>query len=180
LPAPSTVALWTIDPANSVARFEMTYVVFATLKGTLGAVEGALHLDERDPSRSSVTAAISVASLKTGNRLRDRHLRSSDFFDATRFPTITFRSARVEALDSNDLRVVGDLTIRGITHEVQLAAQYDVQADDPNGTQRARFTATNTLSRHAFGLGKRTPIEKSGLIASDHVTVTLDISATTT
>lgn len=177
LPAPNAASVWTIDPADSVARFEMTYVVFATLKGTLGAVEGALHLDARDPSRSSVTASINVASLNTGNRLRDRHLRSSDFFDAKRFPTITFRSTRVEPLDDDHLSVVGDLTIRGVTLEVELAANYDLQADAANGTLRARFTATTTLSRRAFGLGKRTPIEKSGLIASDNVTVTLDITA---
>ncbi len=155
----------------------MTYLVVATLRGSLGSIEGTLILDEDDPSRSAVTASIDVATMNTGSRLRDTHLRSSDFFDADRFPVITFRSLRVETIDARRLRVVGGLTIRDITKEVALETVYEGQAADANGSRRARFTATTILSRREFGLGKRAPIETAGLIAGDRVTVTLDISA---
>lgn len=155
----------------------MTYLVVATLRGSLGSVEGALILDEDNPSRSAVTASIDVATVNTGSRLRDAHLRSSDFFHAKRFPQMTFRSARVEKLYARNFRVVGNLTIRDITKEVVLDTVYDGQAADADGARRARFTATTILSRREFGLGSRAPIETAGLIASDRVTVTLDISA---
>jgi polyisoprenoid-binding protein YceI len=155
----------------------MTYLVVATLRGSLGSIEGAMILDEDDPGRSAVTASIDVATLNTGSRLRDAHLRSSDFFHAERFPKATFRSARVETIDARNFRVVGDLTIRYMTKEVALDTVYDGQIPDANGSRRARFTATTILSRREFALGKRAPIETAGLIAGDRVTVTLDISA---
>lgn len=176
-PLESSAGSWTIDPLRSVARFTMTYLVIATLRGSLGSIEGAIVLDEDNPSRSAVTASIEVATLNTGIRLRDAHLRSSDFFDAERFPELTFRSARVEKIDTRTLRVVGDLTIRDITKQVVLETAYEGQEAGSTGTRRAGFRATTILSRREFGLGTCTPIETSGLIASDRVTVTLDISA---
>ena len=173
----SSAGSWTIDPLRSVARFTMTYLVVATLRGSLGSVKGEMVLDEDNPSRSSVMASIDVASVHTGSRLRDAHLRSSDFFDAKRFPQITFRSSRVEKTDARNFRVVGDLSIRGITKEVVLETAYNGQAVDADGARRARFVATTILSRREFGLGRRAPIETGGLIASDRVSVTLDIGA---
>lgn len=155
----------------------MTYLVVATLAGSLGSVEGAMILDEDNPSRSAVTASIDVRTLNTGNRLRDAHLRSSHFFHAERFPAITFQSARLEKIHTGSFRVVGNLTIRNITKEVALDTVYDGQAADANGSRRARFTATTILSRREFGLGRRATIDAAGLIASDRVAVTLDISA---
>lgn len=177
--APIATGEWIIDPANSVAEFTMRYALFATLKGRLGAVEGTLILNARNPARSAVTASIAVESLHTGNRLRDRHLRSGDFFEAKRFPTITFQSTSVEAVDSERYRVVGALTIRDVTRKVELDAHFD---GDPHvdGALSARFTATTTLSRHAFGLGRGAPGGAASAIASDHVTVTLHITATAT
>lgn len=181
IPAPTTVTTttgkWTIDPANSVAEFTMKYALFATLKGRLGAIEGALILDQRNPSRSSVTASIAVERLHTGNPLRDRHLRSRDFFDAKRYPTITFQSARVERVDSERFHVVGALTIRDITRKVELDAQFDDQSHTGDGASPVRFTATTTLSRRAFGLGRGAPAGAANAIASDNVTVTLRIAA---
>ena len=111
----------------------MTYLVVGTLRGSLGSVEGVMILDEDNPSRSAVTASIDVATLNTGSRLRDAHLRSSDFFHADRFPVMTFRSLRVEKIDTKSLRVVGGLTIRDITKEVALDTVYEGQAADANG-----------------------------------------------
>lgn len=166
---------WTIDPERSVARFSMKYLVVATLRGSLGSIEGAIVIAEEAPTRSAVTASIDAATLSTGIRLRDRHLRSSDFFDVKRFPKITFRSARVDRIDSSNFHVVGDLTIRDITKEVALDTEYEARTADADGSRRAAFTATTVLSRREFGLGHKS-IEKAG-IASDRVTVILQISA---
>ena len=156
----------------------MTYLVVATLRGTLGSIEGTMTLDEDDPTRSSVIASIRVDTLTTGNRLRDAHLRSSDFFDVRRFPFVTFKSRRVEQLDAGSLRVAGDLTVCDITHEVALEVAYGEQPLGEDGVRRATFTASTTLSRRAFGLGTRTKVETAGgLVVSDRVAVTLDISA---
>jgi polyisoprenoid-binding protein YceI len=175
--AGSETGRWTIDARTSVARFTMSYLVVATLKGSLGAIEGELTIDEERPDRSVVSAFISVSTMNTGNRLRDAHLRSGDFFDVERFPRITFQSARVDKVHDRRFRVVGDLTIRDITKEVELDAAHDESIDEL-GQRHARFTATTTLSRKEFGVGQRTPIETAGLIASDRVSVTLDIRAT--
>jgi polyisoprenoid-binding protein YceI len=178
VPAAGAAGRWAIDPAASVARFSMTYLVVATLRGTLGSIEGALILDEDEPTRSSVEASIRVDTLETGNRLRDAHLRSGDFFDVRRFPVATFISRRVETLDAGSLRVVGDLTVRDITKEVALNVSYGEQPPADDRLRRATFTASTTVSRRAFGLGTRTKVEAvGGLVVSDSVAVTLDISA---
>lgn len=153
----------------------MPYLVVATLRGSLGSVEGAIVIDEEAPSCSAVTASIEVATLNTGIPLRDRHLRSSDFFHVECFPKITFRSVRVDKIDSSNFRIVGNLTIRDITKEVALDTVYEGQTEDADGSRRAAFTASTILSRREFGLGRKS-IDAAG-IASDRVTVTLHLSA---
>lgn len=155
----------------------MTYLVIATLRGTLGSIDGTMILDEGNPSHSSVTASIDIAAVNTGMRLRDAHLRSGEFFDAARFPKVTFQSTYVEKIAADNFRTVGDLTIRDITQEVVLDTSYEGQTVDSDGSRRARFAATTILSRRAFKLGRRTPIETAGTIASNEVQVRLDISA---
>ena len=152
----------------------MPYLILATLKGSLGSVEGTIVLDEEIPSRSAVTATIEVATLNTGIPLRDKHLRSSDFFDVERFPQLTFRSGRVDTIDGTNFRIAGNLTIRDITKEVALDTVYEGQTADPDGPRRAAFNATTILSRREFGLGKS--VDVPGIV-SDRVTVTLRLSA---
>ncbi len=172
----SSIGNWKIDPNTSVARFTMSYLVLATLKGTLGSIEGALVIDEANHGRSAVKASVGVATLNTGSSLRDKHLRSADFFDVARFPKVTFHSSRVEEIGVRLFRVIGDLTIRDFTREVELDAAYDESIGE-SGSRRARFSATTALSRREFDLGRRGPLETAGFIASDRVTVTLDIRA---
>ena len=172
----SPTGRWKIDARTSVARFTMSYLILATLKGSLGSIEGELVIDEMDHSRSTVTASINVATVNTGVSLRDKHLRSRDFFDVERFPEVTFHSSRVEETGARRFSIVGELTIRDVTREVELDAEYD-EFTDRSGHRCARFAATTTLSRREFGLGRRGPLETAGVIASDQVTVTLDIQA---
>lgn len=166
---------WAIDTQRSVARFSMKYMLIGTLCGTLGPIEGAIVIDEGSPDQSSVTASIDVTKLKTGIGLRDRHLRSDDFFGVDRFPTVAFCGLRVGPLDAaNRFRIAGKLTIRDVTREVTLDTVFEGETASPDGSRRATFTATTQLSRQAFGLARR--VKKSG-IASDGVAVTLEISA---
>lgn len=166
---------WTIDPAQSTATFTMNYLVVATLEGRFGAVTGSITIDNDDLTRSSVHAAIDARTIRTGNRLRDAHLRSGDFFDVERFPKVTFLSTRVEMLDGDRLRIHGGLTLRDVTEEVALDVTFEGQAADV-APRRARFSAHAILSRRAFGLGRRA-LERVGVVASDRVDVALRISA---
>lgn len=151
----------------------MSYLAFARLNGRFGTVEGTLTIDEVDPARSSVTALIDVTTIDTGIRLRDAHLRSSEFFDASRYPQMTFRSTFVENVSDSSWRVVGDLTVRDITKEVVLQTVYEGQTPHPDGSRRAAFSASTILSRRAYGLGRR----GGGVIVSDRVDVSLQITA---
>lgn len=111
---------WTIDPAHTLVEFAVKHMMISTVKGRFGEVSGTIVLDEGDLSRSRVEVAIPTASIDTRQPQRDEHLRSADFFDVEAHPEIQFRSRRVEAQGGGRLRVVGDLTIRGVTREVAL------------------------------------------------------------
>lgn len=175
--APTTTSTWAIDAAHSIAEFSVKHMLVSTVKGRFGAVAGTLAIDESEPIRSSVTATIEVASIDTGQAQRDEHLRSDDFFAAEQFPTITFRSTRVERKNDEEWRVSGDLTIRDLTRPVTLATEFEGQLRDAYGRQRAAFTATTELSRKEFGLKWNALLESGGAVVGDKVKVTLHIAA---
>jgi polyisoprenoid-binding protein YceI len=156
-----------------VASFSLHYLTFATLHGRFGAVEGTLTIDEDEPSRSTVSASIDVTTIVTGIHLRDAHLRSSQFFHASRYPKVTFRSKAVEQESENSWRIAGDLTVRSITKPVTLETFYEGPAVNPRGVSCALFSASTVLSRRAFGLGRG----GDSLIVSDQVKVVLQITA---
>ncbi len=170
--AQSAAGTWIIDPLASSAQFSLTYLFFATLTGHLRPVEGSLTIDDDDPTKSAATASIDVTSLSTGIALRDAHLRSSEFFDASRYPRMTFRSSRVEKIEEDRWDVSGDLTVRDVTRQVTLVTRFEGQTADGDGSRRASFHVSTVLSRHAFGLGW-----SAGMIVDDEVRVTLRISA---
>ncbi len=140
-------------------------------------VEGTLQVNEERPLESSVTATIDVASIDTKEPQRDAHLKSDDFFSADTYPTITFRSKRVEPAGEDRYRVVGDLTIRDVTKEVALDTEFEGQVKDPWGGQRAGFSATVELNRKDFGLNWNAALEAGGFVVGDKVKVTLNIEA---
>jgi polyisoprenoid-binding protein YceI len=140
-------------------------------------MEGAITLDEERPERSSVTASIDVASIDTAEPDRDAHLRSDDFFNAERFPKMTFRSTRVELLGEDRARVFGDLTIRDVTKEVALDVEFEGRTKDPWGNERIGFSATTELNRKEFGLRWNQVLETGGVVVGDRVKVSLHIEA---
>jgi len=168
---------WTIDPTHSIVEFAVKHLVVTTVKGRFRELEGTLAIDEGHPENSSVWAAVDVASIDTAVADRDAHLRSDDFFNAEKYPKITFRSTRVERVDDTRFKLVGDLTIRDVTREVVLDGEYEGQVDDPWGNRRAGFTATTQISRRDFNVKWNELIEAGGAVVGDNVKITLNIEA---
>jgi polyisoprenoid-binding protein YceI len=167
---------WTIDPTHSTAEFAVKHMMVSTVKGRFKNLSGSVQLDEADPTRSVVEAAIEVASVDTGAEQRDEHLRSDDFFNAARYPRITFRSTRIEqAENAPNWRMTGDLTIRDITRSVELDVEPDGRGLDAFGKERAGFTATGRISRKEFGVKWNQVIETGGVAVGDTVKITLNI-----
>ncbi len=171
------VSTWNIDASHSIAEFAVKHMMISTVKGRFGALEGSIEGDEANPLASTVRASIDVASIETKDEQRDAHLRSDDFFNAEKFPKITFVSKRVERVDAENYRVIGDLTIRDVTKEVVLDTEFEGQVADPWGNQRAGFTATTQISRSDFGVNFNGLLETGGVIVSDKVKITLHIEA---
>jgi polyisoprenoid-binding protein YceI len=174
----SGTATYQIDPSHSVAEFVVKHLMFSTVKGRFSKVSGEIKLDEADPTNSSVSAEADVASVDTGDPKRDGHLRSPDFFEAEKYPALTFISRRVERAGNGDTyRVVGDLTIRDVTREVTFDTTYLGQGTDPWGGTRVGFSATTTINRKDFGLNWNAPLEAGGVLVSDQVRINLEVQA---
>ncbi len=173
----TTTSTWAIDGVHSVVEFAVKHMMVSTVKGRFRGVEGTVNIDEEHPERSTVTATIDTATVDTGVGQRDDHLRSDDFFNAEKYPKITFSSTRVEKLDGENWRVVGDLTIRDVTKEVTLAAEYEGQIKDAFGKQRAAFSATTQVNRKEFGLNWNGVIEAGGVVLGDKIKIELNIAA---
>ena len=172
-----TLSTWQIDPMHSHVEFAVKHMMISTVKGRFAELSGAIKLDEADQTRSSVEVTIDAASIDTREAQRDGHLRSADFLDAEQYPSLTFQSKRVERLGGDHLRVVGDLTIRGVTREVALDAVAEGRAMDPWGNERVGFSARTTINRQDFGLNWNQALESGGVLVGKKVKLLLDISA---
>lgn len=175
-----TVGTWTIDPAHSLVEFAAKHMMITTVKGRLADVQGTITLDETRPERSRVEVEFAAASIDTRSEQRDQHLRSGDFLDVERFPTLTFRSTRVEGsplADGGDFRVVGDLTIRGVTREVTLDATFEGRGTDPWGAEKVSFSASTKIDRRDFGLTWNAALETGGVLVSNDIKIQLEIQA---
>jgi len=173
----TSTSTWPIDPAHAIAEFAAKHMMVATVKGRFRTMEGTITIDEANPAASSVNASIETATVDTGEERRDAHLRSDDFFNAERFPTLTFRSTRVEPVDESRAKVIGDLTIRDVTKEVVLDTEFEGQIKDAYGKQRAAFTAETSVNRKEFGLNWNGLIETGGVVVGDRIRITLHIAA---
>ena len=166
---------WKIDPAHSHIEFGVRHLMITTVKGRFGTVDGIIRTDEADRSKSEVDVNVDVASIDTREPQRDAHLRSADFFDVEKFPTITYRSRKVIEAKANEFEVVGDLTIHGVTREVALNVTDEGRTKDPWGGERAGFTATTKIKRGDFGLTWNQALETGGFVVGDDVKITLDL-----
>ena len=167
---------WNIDPVHSVVEFKVKHMMISNVKGHFSKVTGTLKLDEAKPENSNVEASIEVASIETRDAQRDGHLKSPDFFDAEKYPTITFKSNTVKATGNGSGTVEGDLTIHGVTKRVTLDVEGPTApGKDPWGNTRVAVTATTKISRKDFGLTWNAPLETGGILVGDEVTITLDV-----
>jgi polyisoprenoid-binding protein YceI len=169
---------WTIDSAHSNVEFSVKHMMVSTVKGQFGEVEGTIDFDPARPESASVTATIDASSITTFNEMRDKHLRTNDFFNAEAFRYITFRSTEVVPLSETHFRVYGDLTIRDVTREVVLDTELDgILPKDAYGKPRAAFTATTEINRKDYGVSWNGMIEGGGVAVSEKVKITLHIAA---
>jgi polyisoprenoid-binding protein YceI len=172
----SSVSTWNIDPTHSHAEFKVRHLMIANVKGSFPKVAGVLTLDEADPAKSSITATIEVASVETRDAQRDAHLKSADFFDAEKFPAMTFKSTKVTATGTGAGTVEGELTIRDVTKTVVFDVEGPTPATkDPWGNLRVGVEAKTKISRKEFGLTWSAPLEAGGVMIGDEVTITLEV-----
>jgi polyisoprenoid-binding protein YceI len=173
---PIATTTWNIDPAHSGAEFKVKHMMISNVKGQFAKVTGTLTLDESDLGRSRVEALIEAASLETRDAQRDAHLKSADFFDVEKFPSLSFRSTGISQVKDGELAIEGDLTIRGVTRKVVFSAEGPtLPAKDPWGNSRVGVSASTRISRKDFGLTWNAALESGGFLVGDDVTITLDV-----
>jgi polyisoprenoid-binding protein YceI len=168
---------WVVDPAHSRVGFAVKHLGISTVRGEFKDFEGTLEIGE-DASAWRTYGTVKVASLDTAETDRDGHLRSPDFFDAAQFPEIAFESTKIEALDDDEFRVTGRLTIHGVTNEIVLHAEVGGTELDPWGNERVGLEVTGQLSREDYGMKLQQALGSGKLVVGDRVTLALDLSAT--
>ena len=168
---------WNVDGAHSAVNLGVRHMVISKVRGRFTKWNAKLSLDTADLTRSAVEVDIDSASIETGVADRDNHLRSPDFLDVQKYPSLTYKSRRVEVLSPERLRVVGDLTIRSVSREVVLDVEYGGQGKDPWGNQRVGFTATASLNRKDFGLTWNQALETGGVLVADRVDIEIELQA---
>lgn len=168
---------WDFDPAHTRIGFSAKHAMVTTVRGSFNDIEGSIHVDLDDISRSSVTVTLGVASIDTRNQQRDDHLRSPDFFDAEKWPEITFVSTNIDQIEENDFAVSGDLTIRDITRQVMLPLTLIGVQQDAMGQLRAGFEGSRRVNRRDFGLEWNVPLDQGGMLVSERITLEFEISA---
>lgn len=179
LPATPAASTWQIDPAHSSAQFAVKHLAISTVRGAFTSVKGSLLFDDQDITKSSVDVTIDANSVDTREPSRDKDLRSDHFFDVAHYPSITFKSKKVEQVSPGKLKVAGDLTIRGVTKEVVLDVDGPTPAvKDPWGNQRIAVNATTKINRQDFGVKWNATMDNGGLVVSDEVSITIDAEMT--
>jgi polyisoprenoid-binding protein YceI len=173
--APASLITWKIDPAHTVAEFKVKHMMIANVKGTIKGITGDLTEHTTDASLSSIEATLDVSTLNTGEPQRDGHLKSPDFLELEKYPTITFKSTQVERKGEDEYAVTGDLTIHGVTRPVTLSVEGPTPPQkDPWGNVRIGLEATTKIDRKDFGLTWNTALETGGILVGDTVHITIE------
>ena len=175
-PALAGTTTWQIDPDHTSAQFAIRHLMVSTVRGTIGPVTGTVTIDDADLTKSTVTAAIDAKGIDTRNQKRDDHLRSPDFFDVAKYPTLTFTSKKVEKASDGHYRVIGDLTIHGVTKEAVLdVSGSPTPMQDPFGNTKLGGSATTRINRKDFGLNWSKSLDGGGVMLGDDVDITIDV-----
>jgi polyisoprenoid-binding protein YceI len=166
---------WTIDPSHSTAGFSVRHMMVSNVKGSFGKMEGTITWDGKDVKTVQASATIDATTITTNNEKRDTHLKSADFFDVAQFPTITFKSKRVEPGADGHFKLIGDLTMHGVTKEVTLDVEGPTQPFVSGGRARIGATATTKLNRQDYGVKWSRTLDGGGVVAGDEVAITLEL-----
>jgi len=174
--SPAQAQTWTIDSSHSAAHFAVRHMMVSTVRGDLGKITGTVTFDPAKPAAGSIEATIDATGIDTREPGRDKHLKSADFFDVEKFPTITFTSKKIEAAAGGGFKLTGDLTMKGVTKEVVLDVEpLRPQIKDQRGNARTGTAATTKLNRQDFGITWSRTLDGGGLVVSDEVSVTIDV-----
>ena len=169
--------VWQIDPKHTLVEFAVIYLTFTTVKGRFDGVSGTIQGEAADLAHASVEVEIDAGSLDTREGRRDTHLRSADFLDVERYPTIDFASTHVEPIDGHRMRIHGDLTIRGTTRAVVLDAELKGRGRNPEGLEVVGLTARTEINRRDFGLTWNQMLETGGVLVADTVAIQIEVQA---
>lgn len=170
-----TPTTWQIDASHSAAEFAVKHLMISTVKGRFANVSGTVVIDDANPTGATVDVSIGVASIDTRDEKRDAHLRSADFFDVEKYPTITFKGTRITGPVEGDFTLGGDLTIRDVTRPVTLAVESAGQVKDPWGGVRSGFSATTKINRKDFGLTWNVALEAGGVLVGDDIKISIEV-----
>jgi polyisoprenoid-binding protein YceI len=171
-----SVSKWDFDLVHSSINFHVRHLMVSKVHGRFPAWNGVLELDEADLTKSRFDVTIDATSIDTKDDKRDVHLKSADFLDVEKFPTITFKSKRIER-DGDAYKVTGDITIHGVTKEVELEVEGGEQVKDPWGGTRTGFSAKTKLNRKDFGLTWNLALEAGGFVVGDKLEISIEIEA---
>ncbi|MBK6762139.1 MAG: YceI family protein [Micrococcales bacterium] len=169
---------WTIDPTHTRLGFVARHAMVTKVRGSFTDFAGSLTLDGANPTASSATVTIQMASVQSGTVDRDAHLKSADFFDVETYPAMSFASTGVKQTDGDEFVLLGDLTIKDVTRPVEIEVELDGIVTDPFGNTRAGFEGEAEISRRDFGLTWNVPLDAGGVLVSDKIKIQLDVSAT--
>ncbi len=170
------MSTYQIDTAHSAAQFKVRHMMIANVKGEFDKVSGTVNFDPANPTASTVEASIDVSTISTRDEQRDGHLKSGDFLDVEKYPTITFKSTKVTAISADSFTLVGNLTIRDVTKEVILnVEELTGEAKDPWGNMRRGATAKTRVNRKDFGMTFNVALEAGGFLVGEDVDLTIDV-----
>jgi polyisoprenoid-binding protein YceI len=178
VPLAARADTWQIDPTHTTVGFTVRHMTISSVRGQFDKVAGTITANGNDPASVAIEATIDTASIDTRSSDRDADLKSANFLDVAKYPTMTFKSKKIEAAGPGKWNIVGDLTLHGVTKEVTLAVEGPADPiKDPWGNTRAGASATTTISRKAFGLTWNKMIEAGGAVLGDAVSVSIDVEA---
>jgi polyisoprenoid-binding protein YceI len=166
---------WAIDATHSAVSFSVRHLMVSKVRGSFRTFEGTLTTAE-NPAESGVTATIDLTSIDTNNADRDNHIRSADFFEVEKYPTMTYRSTGVRA-DGDDFILDGELDLHGVVKSVPLKLELNGFGPDPYGGTRVGFSATTEISRNDFGIDIHMPLDGGGVVIGDKISISLEIEA---
>jgi polyisoprenoid-binding protein YceI len=168
--------VWEIDPAHSSAQFSVRHMMVSNVRGEFAKITGKIYTDGKDIRQARVEATLDADSVNTHNEARDKHLRSADFFDVANHPTIEFKSRKIESVSAGKFRIIGDLSIRGVTKEVTLEAEGRTpEIKDQRGNTRVGVSASTKVNRKDYNMVWNNTLDGGGVVVGDEVAITIEL-----